>query len=138
MAKRTNELGVPYIEFLTELDMRVIKDEEYELLSPFVIDVEGSVVHIPEGFMTDTASVPRIPFIYAALGKRGDKAAVLHDYTYEKLLYDRKTCDKYFYEALLVSGVSRWRAKAMWVGVRIGGWTYYNKRLKAREKRNAN
>jgi len=39
---------------------------------------------VPRGFETDFASVPRIPFIYAAWGDKAHREAVIHDYLYRK------------------------------------------------------
>lgn len=40
------------------------------------------VIEVPEGFVTDFASVPRLPLVYMFLGNLGNSAATLHDFLY--------------------------------------------------------
>lgn len=40
------------------------------------------LMHVPAGFETDLASVPRLPLIYMIWGDRAHREAVLHDYMY--------------------------------------------------------
>jgi hypothetical protein len=100
---------------------------------------EGSeeVIIVPEGSVTDWASIPELirPLLPNTYGKR---AAVVHDYLYRTLglggLYDRKRCDEIFLEALKVLGVP-WRIRqALYTGVRIGGWVPWSKVQKEKQK----
>lgn len=84
-------------------------------------------VVVPVGFITDLASIPWIvEFLFLSDDTR--KAAVVHDWLYCENTLSRKECDDLFYEALIESGVNKQHALAMWIGVRVGGWLYYNKR----------
>lgn len=114
------------IAFITELDTRVLKDNSFRLLNNFVVSVLGQLVIIPEGFETDFASIPRLPFVYRRLGNRGHKAAVLHDWLYATNAYPRNLCDYFFYYALIESGIGYLDAKLMYTGVRLGGADAYN------------
>jgi hypothetical protein len=38
---------------------------------------------VPAGFKSNLASVPRLPVVFWLVGRRGDAAAVLHDWLYE-------------------------------------------------------
>ena len=87
----------------------------------------GLAVTVPDGFMTDLASVPRLlwPIVpphspdYAA-------AAVLHDYLYEwnEGMFTKVVADGIFYEAMRVLGVPAWRAIMMYLAVRLwNDWT---------------
>jgi len=118
------------IKFITDLILKVVKDNAFELKEDFYVSIYAEEVVVPEGFHTDLASVPRVPVIYWLVGGRGHKAAVLHDWLYTTLMFDQETCDKLFYYALRASDISHALAWAMYKGVRIGGHTYYNKRLK--------
>lgn len=117
-------------QFLTPLDARRIEDTSHDgrgtwqLLAPLVYqsDVAGITVTAPTGFVTDLASVPRLPFAYLLTGGVGHAAAVIHDALYITHVTTRETADNVFYEALLVLGIPRWQASLMWFGVRIGGW----------------
>jgi hypothetical protein len=82
-------------------------------------------VTVPAGFETDFASVPRLPFVYLLTGGTARKAAVVHDFLYHKSGVSRDDADAVFLEAMEVSGVSEWRAKLMYAGVRAFGWQFY-------------
>lgn len=73
---------------------------------------------VPPGFVTDFASVPRMPFIWWLMSDYGHPAAVVHDYLCERRLYPRKFVDNVFFHALLACGVPRWRAALMYSAVR--------------------
>jgi hypothetical protein len=115
------------VRFLNPLDVRETMEGTWVLLHDFYAIVNGIEIIIAGGFETDFASVPRLPFTYAVLGGLGNRAAVLHDYLYSVKLFDRKTCDDLFYAALLQCSVPKWKAAAMYYGVRLGGGSYYNK-----------
>jgi hypothetical protein len=77
-------------------------------------------ITIKDGFLTDFASIPRVPFIYDQFaeipGTRG--AAIVHDATCRYGTFSRRECDAIFYEAMLLSGASKWKAWIMWASVR--------------------
>lgn len=116
--------------FVTDLDARELtrdtstdKRGTRKLLAPLVYhsDLIGRIVTVPAGFVTDYASVPRIPVAYLLAGGCADAAAVVHDWLYTTHEVDRATADAVFREAILAGGEPRWRAWLMWLGVRIGG-----------------
>jgi len=115
------------VTFLTQLRVEVINDITFQLTSDFYVMLECiEEVVIPEGFVTDFASVPRLPIVYLAVGNKGHKAAVLHDWLYQTGKYSRANCDSYFYHALREAGVSYFHAWAMYTAVRLAGGKYYN------------
>lgn len=81
---------------------------------------------VPAGFITDLASVPRLPFVYLLTGGMGHAAAVLHDWLYTTHEVPRDVADAIFREALVHCGVSKWQAYLMWLGVRVGGASSWN------------
>jgi hypothetical protein len=115
--------------FLTPLRLERIEDSSadgrgtWRLLADLVYesDVAGITITAPEGFITDLASVPRIPVAFMLTGATGHAAAVIHDACYTRHWVTRAMADDIFYEALLVLGVPKWRATLMWAGVRVGG-----------------
>lgn len=120
--------------FLTDLDIRrrtrdTSTDQRgtWQLLAPLVYhsDLIG-LVEVPAGFVTDLASVPRIPVAFLLAGDSGQEAAVVHDFLYSAKAVDRKTADAVFYEACCL-GEPKWRAYMMWLGVRIGGSGPYHR-----------
>lgn len=87
-------------------------------------DLAGLIV-VPLDFVTDFASVPRAPILFLLAGGKADEAAVVHDYLYSTLRFDRRMCDKIFHEAIRAMGHSENLADAMYAAVRIGGASHY-------------
>ncbi len=116
--------------FLTKLRLERIEDTSsdgrgtWRLLQPlcYMCPVAGSVVvNVPEGFVTDLASVPRLPVAFFLAGGLAHAAAVVHDWLYTTHPVERSVADEMFRRACIDCGVSPWRAYIMWLGVRAGG-----------------
>lgn len=114
------------VVFLNDLVLKVVSDREFYVMEEFLISVQGKLIAVPAYYKTDLASVPRLPIVYLLVGAVGHKAAVLHDYLYGSGIFERAECDEIYYQALLVSGVSRFKALLMFAGVRAGGASRYN------------
>lgn len=122
-------------KFLTTLKIEEIEDYAHDgggafrLLAELIYfsDVAGRVIRVPTGFETDFASVPRVPIVYDLLGNLARMAATVHDYLYTTCDTDRLMADDVFYEAAVASGVPAWKAKLMWMGIRIGGGKHWGK-----------
>lgn len=87
----------------------------------------GDIV-VPRGFVTDFASVPRMPIVFSLFGNRGHAAAVVHDWLYQThpVGVRKVDADYVFREALVEEGVKPWRAEAMYLAVKFCGgsaWT---------------
>lgn len=92
----------------------------------------GAIIIVPAGFQTDGASIPRLlQGIIPAWG-RWSRAAIIHDYLCRGIadnravgvpkwgvVWNRKTADKIFHEAMIVSEVPRPLAWIMWAAVRL-------------------
>lgn len=115
--------------FLSVLRVERLTASTWSLTSELAFSsaVLGTLVIVPIGFVTDFASVPRAPFTYWLFGGVGDEAAVIHDWLYDGGTVPRKVADAVYREALLASGVSSWRAAAMWAAVRALGGSRYRK-----------
>ncbi len=115
-------------KFLTRLDVEHLSDEQWKLSDDLVYqsDIVG-LVTVPKGFVTDFASVPRLPGAYWVAGGKANKEAVVHDFLYRSKLCTRKEADDVFLEAMELNGQSWWRRRLMWAGVRLFGWTAYPK-----------
>jgi hypothetical protein len=123
--------------FLTPLDMRLMRDARgmplltrqgrqlYQLLASlrYQSDIAG-LVEVPEGFVTDLASIPQLAL--ALLGDIAQEPAVPHDYIYNMHTVPRETADSMLYEACLLTGVPRWKAWLIYQGVRIGGASHWS------------
>ena len=113
-------------------EMRVAKREDgrWVLLAPITYRGVPDIgdITVPEGFDTDFASVPRLPFMFWLLGDRADYAAVLHDYIYRNASYSRAIADAAFRWVAEHEGVN-WLARwTMWSGLRVGGYWAYDQK----------
>jgi hypothetical protein len=87
-------------------------------------DILGAMITVEAGFITDFASVPRVPFIYDLLGDTAHKPAVIHDWLYHHHeVCDEQKANDIFREACINDGVPEWRLFSLWVGVVLGGKT---------------
>lgn len=129
-ALNTTPLGV-------SLDDRVIWEQRH---NPLIWEDEDYIIEIKIRFQSDFASVPRLPLIYAWWGDRAHHEAALHDYNYRKdcryrdkrlgkwvIGMPRPQADALFRKSILIRGYGGNIAYPMWAGVRLGGWTAYQK-----------
>lgn len=88
---------------------------------------DGRLWFVPMGFCTDFASIPRLlqTAVGSPAGGKYRRAAVLHDYLYRSCQLSREEADALFYEAMISSGVSRRKARQLYLGVRFGGASSY-------------
>jgi hypothetical protein len=111
--------------FTNPLIVKHIDGRNWELIEPFTYHVGEERTTVPQGFITDFASIPRIFWnILAPTGKHG-KAAVIHDWLYRTHSCSRKKADNIFYEAMRVIGVSWWKRALMYRAVRWFGVKAY-------------
>ncbi len=116
--------------FLTDLKVVELDDNRSRLLDYLVYRscITGvGIIVVPPGEVTDYASIPRLPFMYWLLGGRYKKEAVVHDYLYRTKLHPRHIADAVIAEAITSRGgvIETISAKAIWLGVRIGGSSHY-------------
>jgi hypothetical protein len=119
--------------FITELDGRCREDALWLLLSPLIYksDVLGCIIEVPEGFVTDFASVPRVPFAYMVWGDRAHHESVVHDYLYRldsEPMVTKHQADLVFKEAMQCRGKSPMIYWPMYLGVVFGGFSAYHKK----------
>jgi hypothetical protein len=120
-------------EFFTQLNAVKIGTYQgrglWKLFAPLVYSsaIAGQTISVPSGFVTDYASVPRIPGIWWVAGGCADEAAVVHDWIYNQQIVSRDLADKVFLEAMEASGVSAWRRYLMYAAVRAFGMWHYGK-----------
>ena len=120
-------------EFLTKLVVTKVGKYKgrglWQLNTPLVYSskILGRTISVPKDFITDFASVPRLPFTWWYAGGLADRAAVVHDYLYNRKVVERKIADKIFLEAMKASGISLWHRYAMYAAVRALGWRHYGK-----------
>jgi hypothetical protein len=120
-------------EFLSGLDVTEIEEGIWKLDSALIYDSDlAGVITVPGGFQTDFASVPRVPIAFMLFGNRAHRESVVHDYLYR---IDAVPCvsfdmaNKVFLEAMKCRGKSSFVRWAMYLGVCLGGFHGYNKRV---------
>lgn len=133
--------------FLTPLRVEQIDNGKWLVREAliFLSTEQEKAVIVPAQFITDFASVPRLPIIYLAMGNTAHAASVLHDYLYTSGELSRKDADDMFLEAMKVTQNLEYDAKslksklatmlgipllkrwAMYSAVRVAGFTRYKK-----------
>lgn len=83
---------------------------------------------IPEGFLTDLSSVPRLLWWFIPPFGMAVPASILHDYMYTYGWKSRKEADKLFYKILLTHNVPKWQSFLMYIAVRMFGKSKYKRK----------
>jgi len=117
-------------KFLTELVTQCVDDLAcdgrgiWKVMEPFryYSAILERVIEVEPGFLTDYASVPRVPVAYLLFGDTSHKAAVIHDW----LFHHHEVCDeavanKVLLEASAAEGIPAWRRAGIYLGVALGG-----------------
>lgn len=114
------------VKFITQLKLVALSDNSYQLDEPFYFSIDGEELSVPDGFVTDFASVPRVPIVYLAVANKGNRAAVVHDWLYSRGNVSREYADSVYYHALAAEGVNWMLRQAMYRAVRVFGASHYN------------
>lgn len=107
------------------------KNNNWRLAEDLLVDINEPRIrlYIPEGFITDLASVPRV--IWAVVPPYGlhTRAAVVHDWLYRsKIQITRAEADNVFLELMQQDKVDPTLAKLMYRAVRMFGSASYKAR----------
>jgi hypothetical protein len=99
---------------------KIIGGDTWRVHEDIVYDAGASgIITIPEGFVTDLASIPHA--LPLAMAVNTEAAAIVHDWLYTTGKLSRKTSDAVLFLALIDSGVSLERATTIYEAVRVGG-----------------
>lgn len=110
-------------------DVRVWVPGEWAMLATLVyVALDGSRYEIPERFISDFASIPRLLRAVYATDDEVRAPSLLHDWLYCSKLVTRARADELFREAMTRAGTGYFKRNSMYAGVRSGGWVYWNKR----------
>jgi hypothetical protein len=115
------------VPFLTHLRVEKLDDGRWMTTAPLVYESAryANLFTVPAEFVTDMASVPRLPLAYLLAGDTAHAPAVLHDYLYQTQPVGQEAADGLFLEAMADDGVPWWRRRGMWLAVRVGGgWAW--------------
>ena len=89
---------------------------------------------VPEGFVTDGCSIPRVLWPLGHPLGTAFPAAVIHDWRYVEQAMTRWAADREFFVNLCeLCRYGRARARVMWAAVRLGGWWAWRKRARTAE-----
>jgi hypothetical protein len=107
--------------FKTEhLRVQTVGDDDFELLEPFVAQIDDELVVIEPGFVTDFESVPRfLVWAYALIKNTARKSSTLHDYLIRTGGRPRSWCDKVFNAAMESEGTPATARLLAYAGVSI-------------------
>ena len=121
-------------KFLTDLVVEALSDDTWQVVSAlrYQSQILNNIIEVPAGFVTDFASVPRVPIVFEQFGDRAHHESVVHDWLYYTASTSRKTADMVFLEAMKSRGKPWWICRGMYLGVRAGGWVAWNAHRKAR------
>ena len=115
--------------FTDPLIVKKVGARTWEVMRSFEYHVgsedSGEIVAVPNGFITDFASVPRAFWWLIPPDGSYTQAAVLHDFLYYTQMFTRKKSDDIFYEAMGVLEVPLWKRWIMWKVVRAFSWAYW-------------
>lgn len=90
-----------------------------------------TLVTVPAGFITDLASVPKLPLTWLLAGGTGQEAAVIHDWLYSvhavnSVGINRSMADAVFREAVECSEDTQANPWLMWAAVYLFGSSSWN------------
>lgn len=147
-------------KFLTKLHVELLDakteagEDLFQLLEPLIYESNTvGIIIVPRGFVTDFASVPRVPIAYMLAGGVAKEAAVLHDflYTFPHNTGTGRTVTRPESDCVLRgAGIEGMRLpgdefiaavcnqikfcvpRLMWVMVRLFGWSHWGKERKVR------
>lgn len=138
-------MKIQKVAFGNYLDIREIATKLYILINPFycniLIDNEWYECIIPEGFISDGCSVPRVPLAYTLFGGKYNRTGTLHDALYgdwgkikivhsanrNEIKITKKLADDILYQSLIDEGATRFTAYSMYQGVNVFGGMFYKR-----------
>lgn len=123
------------VSFLSPLDVEKLDSGRWRVLRDLRATLSDGAQSrsfcVREGYETDFASVPRLPFVFWIMGDTVHRAAVLHDFLYSSgkdtagAGVSRQEADAIFLAAMKADGVPAWRRGLMWAGVRLFGGAHF-------------
>jgi hypothetical protein len=126
----------PLVLWPLPLDVRYIDGRNWELRSDFQFispkEARYPSVVLPEGFVTDFASIPRIFWnLMEPTDREIGKAALIHDWYYRvrSLPVTRDAADEMLLQGMEALGAPWWRRHAVYRSVRLFGGKAWQPRL---------
>jgi hypothetical protein len=103
------------------------RDGFYVLTAPlfYESDIAKLLITVPKGAETNFVTGRKMLFVRRIVTDSMNAAAVVHDELYGSGMLPRKMADDVFYEAMLISDVTKWRAWLAYRCVRLLGSQFY-------------
>ena len=117
---------------LCEFDLRFYAYKKWILKKKYSYKVNNRIIEVPENFITDLASIPKILWnIFEPAGENYTRSSLIHDYLYSKdckyIEISRKEAEQIFLEIMKERGVPFWKRHLMHKAVRMFGWIFFRK-----------
>ena len=118
---------LPGLRVYGDLTLAFVGGHTWKTLGQIVVWWRGGSLRVPQFVRTDLASIPRLARPFASVAGPWARASVVHDWCYvaQPDGWTRADADALFYWIMRHDGVTAWRAWAMWLGVRAGGWVLW-------------
>jgi hypothetical protein len=110
---------------LIEIHNETDRGDIITLREEFEVKFRGKMFIVPVGFQSDGASVPE--FLWSSVSPRVDpctlRGALAHDFLYRSHLpgWTRKEADELFFTLIREDGLSWWKSRKAYWGVRLFG-----------------
>lgn len=118
---------------ITKLKLKPVNDSKCILEDDYIYSINGFLITVPNGFITDGASIPKsLQWIYEPFGEY-IKGAVIHDYLYSKYNdtgINRTLADKIFDFIMKETGVNAKTRRKFYVAVKYFGKIFWQDKLK--------
>ena len=118
--------------FSTKLNMEVIGEQAYKVVTPLVYENKELIIQVNPNFDFDGASVPQCLWSFGFSPMTGgyQRSACLHDALYASEYFERKVCDELFLKAMESEGVSYFKRYSMYYAVRAFGGQVWKEHTK--------
>lgn len=114
------------VRFLSTLVVSEVTDQTWRLVEPLRFSVDDVLYMVEAGFISDFASVPRVPIAFWLFGDTAHRPACCHDWFYSgRVKVSRRFADEVLLAAMKADGESWWRRQAMYRAVRMFGAKFY-------------
>jgi len=130
MACTSRMQSLPVITIIEQPSLIPYQKYDYKLTKSLKVIIDKKLYIIPEGFVTDLASIPRFLWsVYSPMYHGFVMPAIIHDYFYRSgQLRSRLYADKIFLAALIKNGVSKFTAYKFYLVVRVFGFAAYKRK----------
>ena len=111
----------------SDLSTTTVEGGLFRLNTPLIWHYDHNAqIIVPQGFLTDFASIPR-GFRWLITGlEETRKPAVVHDYLYRYKIGSRKDADLSFRLGMRHTKTPAWKRELCYWAVRVGGWASWN------------